>query len=68
MISSVSVQEAITASKQYLPAKDYAWQHGQFQLDTRRGITYLMDFEVRLVAFLVRRKLQMHRRTICTDV
>lgn len=42
------LQEAITASKQYLTTKDFAWQHGQFQLDTRRGITYLMDLEVHL--------------------
>lgn len=34
-----------TSSKAYLNSKDYAWQHGQFQLDTKRGITYLMDFE-----------------------
>eukprot|EP00041_Stephanoeca_diplocostata_P029810 m.887333 g.887333 ORF g.887333 m.887333 type:complete len:515 (-) comp23636_c0_seq6:1896-3440(-) len=39
------LQEAITTSKDYLEDKTFAWQHGQFQLDTRRGITYLMDFE-----------------------
>jgi hypothetical protein len=34
-----------TFCARYLASKTFAWQHGQFQLDTRRGITYLMDFE-----------------------
>eukprot|EP00038_Savillea_parva_P012493 m.205022 g.205022 ORF g.205022 m.205022 type:complete len:495 (+) comp22751_c0_seq1:95-1579(+) len=55
------LQEAITASKQYLTTKDFAWQHGQFQLDTRRGITYLMDFEKRNQGSKIYHRIRMFR-------
>ena len=45
--SRKELQEAITASKRFLgPGADkkYKWVHGQVSVDTRRGITYAMDF------------------------
>ena len=48
--SRKELQEAITASKKYLGVdadKSYKWVHGQVSFDTRRGITYAMDFKAR---------------------